>query len=122
MRILVLQGKHGDQFYKANNPDELHESALKILAENRHWYTEPRKPEDLGFTKETINSLPESLRGKAEADLAKYERDMRTYNNEMLWYDRMLKAEKEQDGNLAYKVISSRHDYEYERFYFGNVQ
>lgn len=122
MKILVLQGKHGDQFYKASTPEEIQESALKILRENRHWYREPEKPKELGFTKETINTLPESLQDKAEADLLRRERDMKIYDSQKSWYDRMVKADTENDGALAYKVISFRQDYEYESFYLANVQ
>lgn len=43
MEIIVLKGKHGDSYYKADTKEEKFKSALKIFDENRAFYDYPEE-------------------------------------------------------------------------------
>ena len=46
MKIIVLNGKHGDLYFKASTPEEIEESSLKILKYNFGYYSYPEGFQD----------------------------------------------------------------------------
>ena len=65
MKIIVLQGKHGDSYYRASTPGEIEESSRKIMRSHlqmgfydEHWGNDP------GLKSLVINEL-DNPSGKA---------------------------------------------------------
>jgi len=127
MRLIVLKEKHGTSFLNASTESKLHRAALSVVEARLHpqWghYYEEDPPEPINITQEDIDKLPDG-RGKDalikqlenyREEVAAYERDNRTYLN-------AKKAIKTKDGKLAWQILQSRDDWEYEGVYLAEVK
>ena len=70
MRILVLRGKNGNQYYDATGDDKLHSLALAIVADRSHeeWYD--------GKDLVKARRIVEAQNGKAAFDFLSWHGDM----------------------------------------------
>lgn len=118
--VLLLHEKHGVGVFPANNDEDLFASALLVLTgrfRQGHWYHEPDKPRDLGYTREDLVKFPPGIQFDAANNLKNYAEEMEAYQREIEDYETIKQAVEKQDGRLAWAALKRRSDqrYEYER-------
>lgn len=119
--VLVLHEKHGDYYLNALTPEALCKSALSVLKgrmESGDFYNEPEyeKPQQPELSREKAYALPVGkVKDLAERQWIEYNRALRDYEEENKQYNDIKKAIENEDGRMAYQILCSRSDYEYER-------
>jgi hypothetical protein len=115
--LMVISEKHGEIFVHCPDETTLHAAALKLLA-TRHrdkWYDAPDRPKAPGFTKQQIDTFPESIRRQAKATFERYELDVRVHLSSIEDLREIAQVIKAKDGARAWKILLNRGDGEYER-------
>lgn len=135
-KILVLNGKHGDSYYKFDSDEEKQYAALEILEMHFDYFIyNPGKIEDtysykndgwadLPKSEEEISKLEtDEERVKARQELKRYFSYEKEHLQSQRIFDLSKKALDNKDGDLAWKIISHRNDlgYEYEEFYIETL-
>lgn len=121
MKIMVLREKYGNTYINVSTPEQLNKICLKIV---KHRYVNNRKqyiyesacPKMPDFSKESIDSLPDSLKSSAKMTWMNYEQNLAGYKEERDMIDMVDKCMATQDGKLAYKILKFRSQNEYEGF------
>lgn len=130
-RFIAFEEKHGTRYFDAGSGQLLCQACLKILCdrhneENGSWragsvvvtvyeeavagLTKPDHPED------RINELPPSLRDRMQEAWKSYKKEHCFYSDEVATGKLIVRAIKEMDPVIAYTVIQSRRDHEYEGY------
>ena len=132
-RIIVFDEKHGDRYFDASTAAKLQAVALKILTErlkSGYWYFKPEpfkedpEKEIEKLTKDSEQITDSFLRNAAEERIGRLHKGLDAYKRDTRMWEEIQKAVKEKDGNLAYQLLNSRRNYEYEGFdleYLENV-
>jgi len=129
--IVAFFEKHGTRYFPGDTAQEICEACLHILHERHNtksgnWYKcnqmvrdlkqEIRKNEKPDHPEEKIDDLPKSLRETC----TKLWKDWHYKNNNLMkalsLANDVVRALKEKDPVLAYKIMCARRDYEYEGF------
>lgn len=127
--VLVFQEKHGDRKFKVPTVESLYKVALKVLADRMEYdIVEPDDSDrpNIGFTKEDLTNgkFPEGSLILAAAQ--KVWKDAQSQDSEYQIAAQQLKdatkALKEKDGALAFSVLESRNDWEYEGFTWDSLE
>jgi hypothetical protein len=116
--VIVCHEKQEFRYYTVVNDDDLFVRALEILRGRlmSNWYPAPGdRPEELDFTKDDIGRLPPSFRQRAEDELRRYELGIHRWSVENDSWTDIQEACSAADGALAWKVLMSRSDLNYER-------
>ena len=118
--LLIFNEKHGNRYFEIANDEALFKAALKIVTERLkagYWYEKPRAcPKALDYTLAEIVSMPKSLQPQAEKALRVYEGELAAHNDEVEEYTKIERAVAEKNGRIAYEILRSREDAEYEGF------
>lgn len=116
--LLVLHEKHGEVYFNIKNEEELYKVALAVLKfryNSGYYYQEPKKPEHPGFDSNDIDKLPNQLKADANRKYFSYTRDLRLYEQEWERYQFLQEGIKNNNGQLAWKLLREFSDGEYER-------
>jgi hypothetical protein len=130
--MIRVKDKYSEYFYIVNKPQDAYDVSLRILTERLnegYWYHEPTVPDTFeeyflnlfGITVEeaaVLSKLKLSFQayGSASGLLARYRRIYKDDLNSKAEFQIIKKAVLEKNGKLAYRILLSRSDYEYERF------
>ena len=117
-KIVVFNGKHGDDYYYINTYEQLKKVALHVLQERMdYWYiTKWGVPDALDYTFEDIEKFPDSFKKEAKSKLAKRTEEIKEAKDNNTLYDAAVKALDEENGSLAWSILQNRADHEYEGF------
>lgn len=109
-RIIKFEEKHLEVYYSIPTHEDLKKLALKTIKERKNYFFKPTPPKEIDITEDVIETLPDSMKNKAQLELKRYKRDLRDYNIALQEYDIFQKA---LDGNetAALYVLQSRNDY-----------
>jgi hypothetical protein len=116
---MVLTEKHGERYFLIDGPDTLGKACLKMLNERNddEWYWNPGEFKvDAELEALDPNTLPERLREQVTREKKTYLRKKREHAEAAAAYKRIEQAIAQEDGLLAFEILESRSDYEYERF------
>ena len=144
-RVLVFEEKHHTYHYYAPTISMRNAVCLQVLkrrVEEGFWYHEPKEPEcpeflqvnkeavvickkpgtwdqlsdnDLRVIDELIKLISPSFHKLAERRMVQFKNSTNAYIEDKHNWDLIQKAINDNDGNAAYKVLSARSDYEYEK-------
>jgi len=137
--IIVFHEKHGDAYYEASTPELIARSCSKVLrarVADGYWYfrnfsgdsvLSKENQEIVDLTEAQLAALPASMRSAMIARRAKLVEQVEELQNEKeeedQWFedvDLVLSASDEDSyklhKNLAYELLESRKDAEYEDF------
>lgn len=119
-KIIVFKGKHNDDYYYAENYDQLKKVCLKVLSERlAYWYiTKWGVPAELDYSFDDIENLPETFRKEAKDKLAANKKRIKEAVDNNRIYEAAVRAVDEENGDLAWTIIQNRTEYEYEEFEF----
>lgn len=135
--ILILKGKHGDDYFAADTTKQKQEAALKILdlhLNSYQYYYNPGNFEDswsykhYGYadilkSEEEISKLEtDEERVEARKRLKKYQNDLGAHQDAEKFYDRAKAAWDQKDGKAAWDIIWDRQDHEYEEIYLESTR
>ena len=117
--VLVCDEKHGNRYLPAKDDAEMFRSALKVLGErlkDGYWYTKPdgKAPEKPDVDESEIGNLPVSLQATDRQLWKRYEAAIDARKEELAEYAAIERAVSERDGELAWRILRSRRDYQYE--------
>lgn len=121
-KIIVDYHRDGEDYYSIPTLKDLYKVALHILEkrfENKYFYR-CTLDEDLDYTYEDIEKMPESFRKEAKNKLDKHNTYNNKYKEANREYDLIEKAISEKNGALAWSIIKNREDDEYEKYEFIN--
>ena len=127
MRILVLEEKDSTTFLDASTDEKLHKAALSVVKSrlDSEWgcYYEEDAPESMNIAQEVMNRVPEGRgRDALDKESAQYKRELESSKRMNNDYRKAKKAIETNDGKLAWRLLQSRSDWEYERVYLAEVQ
>ena len=116
-RIIVTKEKHGDYYYSIPTAEAFEKVSMSLIKERQAggYFYEPRQPEPIDITDETIETLPESFREEAKTKLLIYKRAVTRFENDMNDFKDIEKA-LAGDFKMAARVVRNRTDYEYENY------
>ena len=111
--ILVVNEKHGTRYFDVTTEDRLAKVALYLLKSrfDAGWYPEPEPIPPLDFTEADIEKMPKSMWVEARARLSRHKHVLRQHRED---YDEIKQAIDNKDGKLAFSILQSHDDYEYE--------
>ncbi len=83
-RILKFNEKHGDNYFIVRTIEEFQDVCLKVFNQRNSegyydWIKDIKEPESLDFDKDSINSLPESLKEEASRKYLNYSHQLNQY-------------------------------------------
>lgn len=118
-RILIAEEKHRRRYLRAETPQQLFASALKLLKERINQYYHPSDEEIAQvqahiLSDEVIEKLPVGYRGDAQRKSAYKKRQLEDLLQQRDDWARAVQAVEENDGSLAWTVLSLRTDHQYE--------
>lgn len=119
-RIVMFDEKHSQRHFIYNNRAEFYAIMLFVLIErfeSGDWYFEGDMPEEMEMSLDEI----EKIKDQATKDFAlekyhNYQRELKDYQKENQQYLNIEKAVQEKNGQIAYNIMASRRNYEYENF------
>jgi len=120
--ILILNEKHGDEYFLFSSVEELNKLCIHLVKRNydQYYFNSIEKrynftlPE--GLTEDTdIDTLPKYAQPGAAEAISQYKRYMREYEEE-IYQKGLADAALEGDANAAKLLITLRRDYEYEGY------
>lgn len=114
VRILVEYQKHGEVYYDISTNEKFKTAVLYVIAsrfENGYYqlHDPPSDPEI------DLKTIPDSLKTSAKRRLDEYKSALRDYHREKATYDFVKTAIANNDAAIAWDVLDSRSNYEYER-------
>jgi len=128
-RILVFMEKHGNRYFLAETKEQVYDACLKILKERAWMFVEPEEPdlislptEPIDFGDDVVNELKAALIDIVQKSKRVNEQKLRDYKERLHEYKLVQAALKEESGDLAWAVISERHDCEYEDYEFEYLE
>ncbi len=116
--VLVLHEKHGNQYFVVDDDEGLFAAALTILRRRlmSDWYYGPgTAPAPLDYVQDDIAKLPPSFRDDAQRKLKDNVERTRVWQYESKIWEDVNSACSSADGRLAWQILKSRSDHEYER-------
>ncbi len=116
--LVIIKNKHDNEYLVVNNDEELFNLALILLEarlRSNEYYFKPEEPEKLDYDESQIASLPVKLQRDAEKVLANYKRNLKFFEEELYTWELIQQAIKNKDGRLAWRILDSRGDYQYEQ-------
>lgn len=116
-KILIDRTEYSDDYYSIPTLKDLHKVALHILERrfDNNCFVKCNIPNELDYTYEDVEKLPESFRKDAKNKLdrrIKSIKDGKAINRE---YEIVEKIIKEENGELAWSILRNREDNEYEK-------
>ena len=132
-RIMIFHEKHGDAYFMARTAQEACDVCLNILTERYNeddpaWYSasvgmdEARERLDKltppDHEEDCIDMLPTCLHEEFKAKWDTHRKEKGRYEESIAWYTTVRSTIELKDAALAYKIMHSRRDYEYEGFEF----
>lgn len=115
--ILILKEKHRNRYFHIPNDKALEQVSLQVLKERMdqgYWYSEPSKPDPIGFMQKDVDGLPEALKEEAKRKLSEHRQKLRSYEHDRELWDDINGALTSQDGRIAWKCLKAREMFEYE--------
>ena len=118
--VLIAKEKHGTRYMDASTKDAFLANALKLMKERigHGWYYElepgegPKVPE---LTQDQVDALPDGeIKDTAKAQWKRYRRQLRDRAEDDNFAVKVRKALADEDGELAWDVLRTRSDAEYE--------
>lgn len=115
--LLVLWEKHDTRYLLIDRREVLFREALAILKERKKEQYSPPGPFYVDAKLESFDpaTVPESLRPNARSMKDSYESNKKANANEVKQWGVIHKAIADDDGALAWLILTTRSDHEYER-------
>jgi hypothetical protein len=127
--VMVTHEKHGIRIWDASSCESIFKSCLDLLEERAEtgWVSKPdeqyiqRYKPDL--TKDQADALPEgTIKLEALKQIKTYSVKKKRLRQEKEEWDEIQKALKNEDGALAFMILDTRRDHEYENFTFEPLE
>jgi hypothetical protein len=116
--ICTFKGKYSSENFTCLHPDELKDVALYILWRRWHsgnYFSDPSKPVAPSIPEDQVFSMPnDSIKEAAVMAWQNYRSEIRHYEQCVFDNARVEYALQNREGLLAYIILVSRSDYEYE--------
>jgi hypothetical protein len=115
--LLICHEKDGEVYFVVNSDEDLFRVALSILKGrfNMNWYSKGQEPKNPDFTNADIPKMPASFRPEAQNKLRAYHRELQLFVEGEDDYHLIKEALDKGDGQLAWTIIRSHSDREYEQ-------
>jgi hypothetical protein len=120
-QILVCREKHGTRYFDASTPRKRSLAALKLVRERIEEYYRNPTDEEIEVDRaasqislEALSQLPEGIRKDVQRRATRAKGDLEFLLGERELYQQAQEALRIKDGELAWKVLWGRRDYEYE--------
>lgn len=132
-QLFVFNEKHGDRYIMVHSPEAEEKMFLKVLTERNQqgWYSWMKDYKPYGdapkYSREDIDKMPESMEFEKKRfmqELTRWEKLEKEADNIRNDWSRIQKAIQKNDGKLAYRLIDTYRDSEYEgyeRVYVENI-
>ena len=116
--VLIVSEKHERYYFHIPDDDALFRVALDILKErfeSGEWYEMEPEPKHPGFEKADIVKIPHGLKQDAEMRLLEFNEEKKEWKKSKEEIDKIEQTIKEHNGQLAWRLLLNRKEYEYER-------
>lgn len=128
-KIIIFNEHHGKRVFDVSTERQLHQVALSVIkgrfGQQNDYYIleEPTPPEEPDFSVDYYEQMPPGrLKDEAGWILRAYERNVSVYRQEKYQFDTIKRCIQEEDGYLAWKILSDRKVYDDEGFEILNVE
>lgn len=116
-KILIDRTEYSDDYYSIPTLKDLYKVALNILEKrfDNNCFVKCNVPNELDYTYEDVEKLPESFRKDAKNKLDRRIKSIKESKNTNREYEIVEKIIKEKNGELAWSILRNREDNEYEK-------
>lgn len=128
-QILVFKEKYGNRYFIAETKEHVYAACLKLLKEREWMFEEPEAPNLIDIPDEPVlfdNSVNEQLREEVMLVIDRAKKTNRkildNYKEAKEEYGMVKTALSEDNGEMAWRIMSDRRDCEYEYFEFAYLE